>query len=74
MSASQNTDLVLSLVLAHLTAAAKASALLQKVRAEGREVSRDELAGLQLEDDAARRDRLRALEELGGVVTGRPDA
>ena len=48
------TDLVLQLLLSALSQTAAIGALLNRVKAEGRDVTEEELNGLTAQDDAAR--------------------
>ncbi|HYE70612.1 MAG TPA: hypothetical protein VD932_03715 [Aquabacterium sp.] len=62
MSTTRNLNAAIGLLLNLTAAAGKASALIGTARAEGRDVTAEELAGLQAADDAARGDLVAAIE------------
>ena len=62
MSSVQNVNAAITLLLNLTAAAGKVSALIGAARAEGRDLTAEELAGLQAADDAARGDLVEAIE------------
>ncbi len=60
---TRNADLTLAFLVNSLAAASRASALITKYRMEGRSgPSNEEMAGLQLDDDAARAQLVASIE------------
>jgi hypothetical protein len=58
-----NIDLALTLLITLLNRSAEISALIAQARGEGRDLTADELAGLQAADDAARAALVAAIEQ-----------
>ena len=57
-----NTTAVIDLILSLVTRLQAAAALIRKARAEGREITNEELDALAAEDDAARAELVAAIE------------
>lgn len=65
---STNIGLALNLLLSLLSKASEISALINAARAEGRDVSDEELAALGVEDDIARDALVEAIRKAKGEV------
>lgn len=62
MSSTKNLNVAITALLNLTAAAGKVSAIVQAAHTEGRDVSDEELAGLQAADDAARDQLAAAIE------------
>lgn len=66
MSATQNLNTAITLLLAITAQAGRVSAAIAAARAEARDLTAEELAGLRAEDDAARAALVEAIGRAGG--------